>query len=123
MTAGRHEENPQQPSHADHRPRVRCSSGAHSQELFESKDRLGRIIKRGDRYIRYLLYVGGQYAIRFAKARAATGEAWIRSLQQRRPSKVVIVALARILMLPLTGSRPGVTAKPSVSSKGLQGRN
>ena len=58
------------------------------------KDRLGRISKRGDRYIRHLLYVGAGNAIRFSKARAATGEAWIRGLQERRPPKVVIIALA-----------------------------
>lgn len=58
------------------------------------KDKLGRISKRGDRYIRHLLYVGAGNAIRFAKARAAKGEAWIRGLQQRRPPKVVIIALA-----------------------------
>jgi transposase len=58
------------------------------------KDRLGRITKRGDRYIRHLLYVGAGNVIRFARARAATGEAWIRSLQERRPPKVVIIALA-----------------------------
>lgn len=58
------------------------------------KDRLGRISKRGDRYIRHLLYVGAGNAIRFTKARAATGEAWIRGLQERRPPKVVIIALA-----------------------------
>jgi transposase len=44
------------------------------------KDKLGGISKRGDRYIRHLLYVGAGNAIRFAKARAATGEAWIRVL-------------------------------------------
>ena len=58
------------------------------------KDKLGRISKRGDRYIRHLLYIGAGTAIRFAKARAATGEAWIRALQARRPPKVVIIALA-----------------------------
>lgn len=58
------------------------------------KDRLGRISKRGDRYIRHLLYVGAGNAIRFTRARAATGEAWIRGLQERRPPKVVIIALA-----------------------------
>lgn len=58
------------------------------------KDKLGRISKRGDRYIRHLLYIGAGNAIRFAKARAATGEAWIRALQARRPPKVVIIALA-----------------------------
>lgn len=58
------------------------------------KDKLGRISKRGDRYIRHLLYVGAGNAIRFSNARAATGEAWIRGLQERRPPKVVIIALA-----------------------------
>ncbi|ODA93301.1 transposase [Mesorhizobium sp. SEMIA 3007] len=58
------------------------------------KDRLGRISKRGDRYIRHLLNVGAGNVIRFAKARAAAGENWIRGLQQRRPPKVVIIALA-----------------------------
>jgi transposase len=58
------------------------------------KDRLGRISKRGDRYIRHLLYVGAGNVIRFAKARAAAGEEWIRGLQDRRPPKVVIIALA-----------------------------
>jgi transposase len=41
-----------------------------------------------------LLYVGAGNVIRFAKARAAAGENWIRGLQQRRPPKVVIIALA-----------------------------
>jgi transposase len=58
------------------------------------KDKLGRISKRGDRYIRHLLYIGAGNAVRFAKARTATGEAWIRGLQERRPPKVVIIALA-----------------------------
>ena len=58
------------------------------------KDRLGRISKCGDRYIRHLLYVGAGNLIRYSGARAATGEAWIRGLQERRPRKVVIIALA-----------------------------
>lgn len=66
-------------------PKSRSSGG---------KDKLGRISKRGDRYIRHLLYVGAGNVIRFAKARAATGKAWIDGLQMRRPPKVVIIALA-----------------------------
>lgn len=58
------------------------------------KEKLGRISKQGDRYIRHLLYIGAGNAVRFAKARAASGEAWIRSLQERRPPKIVIIALA-----------------------------
>jgi transposase len=58
------------------------------------KEKLGRISKRGDRYIRHLLYVGAGNAVRFAKARAAAGAAWIEGLQRRRPPEVVIVAVA-----------------------------
>lgn len=58
------------------------------------KEKLGRISKQGDRYIRHLLYIGAGNAVRLAKARAASGEAWIRSLQERRPPKIVIIALA-----------------------------
>jgi hypothetical protein len=43
---------------------------------------------------RHLLYVGAGNAIRFAKSRAASGKVWIQGLQQRRPPKVVIIALA-----------------------------
>jgi transposase len=58
------------------------------------KDRLGRISKRGYRHTRHLLYVGPSNVIRFTKAWAATGEAWIKGLQERRPTKVVIIAFA-----------------------------
>jgi transposase len=58
------------------------------------KDKLGRISKRGDRYIRHLLYDGAGNAVRFSKARAETGQAWIEGLQKRRPPKVVIIAVA-----------------------------
>jgi transposase len=58
------------------------------------KEKLSWISKQGDRYIRHLLYVGAGNAVRFAKARAAAGAAWIEGLQRRRPPKVVIVAVA-----------------------------
>jgi transposase len=81
------------------------------------KERLGRISKRGDRYIRHLLYVGAGNAIRFAKARAATGQAWIEGLQRRRPPKVVIIAvankMARIAWALMT--RGGVFRSPAAA--------
>lgn len=58
------------------------------------KDKLGRISKRGDRYIRHLLYVCAGNAVRFTRTRAATGAVWIEALQKRRPPKVVIIAVA-----------------------------
>ena len=57
------------------------------------KDRMGRISKKGDGYLRKLLVVGATSVIR----RARTGPpaaAWIRSLLERRPARVVTVAMA-----------------------------
>jgi transposase len=95
------------------------------------KDRLGRISKRGDRYIRHLLYIGAGNAVRFAKARAATGGAWIEALQKRRPPKVVIIAvankMARIawaLMMRGDTFRPrGVTLRVVGVGRGFRGVN
>lgn len=53
------------------------------------KDKLGRISKRGDRYIRHLLYVGAGNAIRFSKAqrrRARHGSEACRSAARPRSS-------------------------------------
>lgn len=56
------------------------------------KQRLGRISKQGDVYLRRLLILGGTSLVRYAKAPAATS--WAASLLQRRPTRVVTVALA-----------------------------
>jgi transposase len=80
------------------------------------KDRLGRIAKRGDCYIRHLLYVGAGNVIRFEKARAATGEAWIGGLQERRPPKVVIMALAnKMARIAWALLRRGESFRPAVA--------
>ena len=58
------------------------------------KERLGSITKRGDTYIRHLLFVGARNVIRYPKARAAAGAAWIEALVSRRSGTVAAVALA-----------------------------
>jgi transposase len=58
------------------------------------KERLGGITKRGDTYIRHLLFVGARNVIRYPKARAAAGAAWIDALVARRSRTVAAVALA-----------------------------
>ena len=79
------------------------------------KDRLGRISKRGDRY--HLLYVGAGNAVRFTKARAATGEAWIEALQKRRPPKVVIIAVAnKMARIAWALMRRGGTFRPRAAA-------
>jgi transposase len=58
------------------------------------KDRLGRISKMGNQYLRRLLVVGATALIRFARNRATPLAAWADKLLARRPARLVSVALA-----------------------------
>ncbi len=58
------------------------------------KERLGRISKQGDRYLRRLLVVGATSVLGHARSKAATGEGWIKGLLARKPARVVTVAIA-----------------------------
>ena len=58
------------------------------------KERLGRISKRGDKYIRRLLVIGAASVIRHARAKASTRNEWLNQLLARRPARLVSVALA-----------------------------
>jgi transposase len=58
------------------------------------KDRLGRISKMGDRYLRRLLVIGATALIRFARNRTTPLAAWADKLLTRRPARLVSVALA-----------------------------
>lgn len=55
------------------------------------KQRLGRISKRGNRYLRSLLILGARNVLRRSSARMS---AWLKALRARRPFKVAAVALA-----------------------------
>ena len=48
----------------------------------------------GDRYLRKLLVVGATSMIRRARTGALAAAPWIRSLLERRPARVVTVAMA-----------------------------
>jgi len=58
------------------------------------RQRLGRISKQGDRYLRTLLVVGATSIIRYARKKGPGGEPWINGLLARRPTRLVSVALA-----------------------------
>jgi transposase len=58
------------------------------------KDRLGRISKMGDGYLRKLLVIGATSVIRRARTDALASAPWIRALLERRPARVVTVAMA-----------------------------
>ena len=57
------------------------------------KQRLGRISKQGNRYLRTLLILGAANVLRFMRKNSAVS-AWLAALRQRRPFKVAAVALA-----------------------------
>ena len=58
------------------------------------KERMGRISKQGDQYLRWLLVAGAMSVIRHAKRRGTTSLPWLADLIARRPTKVAAVALA-----------------------------
>jgi transposase len=58
------------------------------------KERLGRISKKGNRYLRQLLVMGATTQARGVRLAKAPGGAWFGDLLRRKPGRVAIVALA-----------------------------
>ena len=58
------------------------------------KERLGRISKMGDRYLRTLLVVGATAVLRHAKAKGSPSRIWAEKLLAKKPFKLAAVALA-----------------------------
>jgi transposase len=61
------------------------------------KDKLGRISKQGDRYLRSLFTAGALAVIRYAKIHGTAHRPWLTGLLARRPTKVAAIALANKL--------------------------
>ena len=61
------------------------------------KTRLVGISKQGDRYLRRLLVVGATAVMRHSKDKATPMAAWIRELMEKKPFRLVSVALANKL--------------------------
>jgi transposase len=57
------------------------------------KERMGRISKQGDQYLRWLLVAGAMTVIRHAKRRGTT-DPWLAHIIAHKPTKVAAVALA-----------------------------
>ena len=58
------------------------------------KDRLGRITKQGDRYLRQLLVIGATSMLGVAAKRKTPNDDWAMALLQKKPPRLVTVALA-----------------------------
>jgi transposase len=63
------------------------------QQSSGGKERLGRISKQGNRYIRRLLVIGAT-VLRYARSKATAGAEWVKNLLSRRSARVVTVAMA-----------------------------
>jgi len=58
------------------------------------KQRLGRISKQGDRYLRWLLVAGAMSVVGQARRRGTANLPWLTDIIARKPAKVAAVALA-----------------------------
>ena len=58
------------------------------------QQRLGKISKQGDQYLRWLLVAGAMSVIMHAKRRGTTNLPWLAGMIARKPTKVAAVALA-----------------------------
>ena len=58
------------------------------------KQRLGKISKQGDQYLRWLLVAGAMSVIRQVKRRGTSNQPWLADMVARKPTKVAAVALA-----------------------------
>ncbi len=58
------------------------------------KERLGRISKQGDQYLRWLMVAGAMAVIRQGRKTNFANRPWLADLMARKPTKVAAVALA-----------------------------
>lgn len=74
------------------------------------KEKLGRITKMGDQYLRSLLVVGMTSLVRQTKSHPERASKWLTSLLERKPARVATVAMANktagIVRAVLTRNEP-----------------
>lgn len=74
------------------------------------KERLGRITKMGDRYLRQLIVVGMTSRVRQVRTHPERADPWLTELLRRKPARLATVAMAnktaRIMWAVLTKDRP-----------------
>ena len=74
------------------------------------KERLGRITKMGDRYLRRLLVTGMTARIGHARRQPGCVDPWVNRLLERKPTRLATIAMAnktaRIIWAILTRQKP-----------------
>jgi transposase len=88
------------------------------------RERLGRISKMGDKYLRRLLVVGMTSLVRRAKHKPGAVDPWLAGLLSRKPVRVVTVALANkaarvIWAIMARGGTYGIPAAANTAHIGL----
>ena len=82
------------------------------------KDRLGSIIKQGDRYLRSLFVAGALSVIRYAKIHGTKHRPWLTALLARKPTKVAAIALRPPPAVPANAVMRRWSSRPSRASIG-----
>ncbi|GLT12657.1 IS110 family transposase [Sulfitobacter porphyrae] len=81
-----------------------------SNKSSDGKEKLGRITKMGDQYLRQLLVVGMTSLVRQTRSHPERPIRWLTSLLERKPARVATVAMAnktaRIVWAILTRNEP-----------------
>ncbi len=78
------------------------------------KERMGRISKQGDQYLRWLLVAGAMSVIRHARRKDPAKMPWLAGLMERRPPRVAAVALAnKMARMAWVVLRRGETYRPA----------
>lgn len=74
------------------------------------RERLGKITRMGDQYLRKLLVIGMTSRVRAAKSHPERADPWVANLLERKPARVATVAMAnktaRIVWAVLTRGEP-----------------
>lgn len=74
------------------------------------KERLGRITKMGDQYLRQLLVLGATSLVRQVRSHPERANKWLAALLERKPARLATVAMAnktaRIVWAVLTKNEP-----------------
>ncbi len=83
------------------------------------KERLGGISKRGDGYLGQLLIRGGRTVLLWSRRRKETRSDWLENLLARRPTNVVLVAMAnktaRVVWAMLTRGEAFMPGRASIA--------
>jgi transposase len=58
------------------------------------KERLGKVSKQGDRYLRQLLVIGATSVLGVVNRKKTANNAWVLALLERKPPRLATVALA-----------------------------